>query len=153
MPNIIKTMFPGMDSALRWIAIIFVCITALVCCVGLVNLYNDGKSLSAENATNKKTSEVVQQENTNTKQVQDKKEKADEITNNSNTSIDSKKDEIKGKTQEVLDKKKTKVDNVSLDKKQDAVYTAEEVKQITEVNIDSMWTAYCHTECNSASKN
>lgn len=152
MPNIIKTMFPGMDSVLRWIVIIFVCIVALVCCVGLANLYNDGKNLSAENATNKKTSEVVQQENTNTKQVQDKKEKADEITNNSNTSIDSKKDEIKGKTQEVLDKKKTKVDNVSPGKKQDAAYTAEEVKQITEVNIDSMWAAYCHTECNSASK-
>lgn len=118
MPNIIKTMFPGMDSVFMLDCNhLRLCRSTSLCCVGLANLYNDGKSLSAENATNKKTSEVVQQENTNTKQVQDKKKKLTRLRTIPTLPLIARKMRSKEKTQEVLAKRKTKVDNVSPGKK------------------------------------
>lgn len=147
MPNIFKTMYPNAGSVIRWIALIVFSLTALVCCVSLVNYFKENNKVVAESASNKKTAEVVSAQNKSNDEVIDKKEKADEITNNSTVAIDKKKDDIKATTDKALDKKKQKVDQVKADKPVDKPYTVEQVKEISTININAMWTVYCQTEC------
>lgn len=152
MPNILKTMYPNAGSVIRWIALIVFSLTVLVCCVSLVNYFKENNKVVAENASNKKTAEVVGAQNKSNDEVAGKKEKADEITNSSTTEIDKKKDDIKTTTDKTLEKKKQKVDQVKADKPVDKPFTPEQIKEISTANIDAMWTVYCQTECTNPDK-
>jgi cytoskeletal protein RodZ len=146
----VSKLLPDLSSVFKWIAIILVAIIALVSCGALIKTFNASKQDAVENASNKKIIEAVVQTNTENKKALETKKEADEITNTSVVSIDTKKGDIAQSTKTIVNKSNKAKDAVQqASPAVNGKHKVEEVKAIAAIAIDAMWEAHCAAGCTS----